>query len=112
MAQAKYERLVPGSLGPLVALRGPPAQRTARYTHGDGNGTRAVFDGNGAVLQGIDYRPFGGIRRNTAAPELPRAPRQDLFNSGDSLTGLGVYQLGARPAGARRPAGSCSVIRS
>ena len=95
LAQALYERLVPGPLGPLVALRGPPAARTARYSHGDGNGTRAVFDGSGVMLQEIDYKPFGGIRRNTAAAGQPGAT-QDLFNGGDSLTGLGVYQLGAR----------------
>lgn len=96
LAQAQYQRRVPGPFGPLAILTGPPsATQPAKYPRADGNGTRVVFDGAGNAAQEIDYAPFGSLRRNTAAPG-EHGYWKYLFNEGDRLADFRMDQLGAR----------------
>jgi RHS repeat-associated protein len=91
----RYERFIPGPDGVLMIKRGSGASATYLYPQGDANGTRAVTNGSGAVVQELDYRPFGDARVSTvSAGSLNYLDYQ--WNGGDLLKTFGVNRLGPR----------------
>jgi RHS repeat-associated protein len=65
------------------------------YQYSEGKGTRFTFDEDGNFLQDVSYTPFGAATSTGVYEGDPRFTTLQ-WNSGDSLDGLGVLQVGAR----------------
>jgi RHS repeat-associated protein len=87
-----FERHIPGT---GVRRRGSGINAAVDYTIGEAKGTRAVTNKTGAIVQEIDYQPFGLPRFNTATPNQSDYENFQ-FNGGDYLADFGINQLGAR----------------
>jgi RHS repeat-associated protein len=97
--QERFERRIPAG-GMLVRKRGTGAAAKYLYTHADGRGTRVVTDQAGAMVQELDYYPFGEVRVDSAAPgNLGYSKYQ--FNGGDFARDFKVNVLGPRAYEAR-----------
>jgi RHS repeat-associated protein len=87
-----FERHIPGT---GVRRRGSGINAAVDYTIGEAKGTRAVTNKTGAIVQEIDYQPFGLPRFNTATPNQSDYENFQ-FNGGDYLADFGISQIGAR----------------
>jgi len=80
-----------GGMGAI--RRGPNGSWVFQFA--EGRGTRFTFDENGAILQDVDYQPFGEAASSGAAPGAAQYSSEQ-WNGGDALAALGVVNVGAR----------------
>jgi RHS repeat-associated protein len=82
-----------GGGGVGAIRRGPNGPWVFQFA--EGRGTRFTFDENGAILQDVEYEPFGEAASLGAEPGSAQYSSEQ-WNGGDALAALGVVNVGAR----------------
>lgn len=95
LGELQLERVVPGPLGDLALVRDSATDHDILYPHAEHEGTHLVTDSTGAVVQLLDYSPFGNTVTNTGNPGSFDETRVH-FNYGTALKEFGVTLLGPR----------------
>src|SRR5262249_14699922 len=88
-----YTRKIPGPDGFIATRHGPGGPWV--FAFGGERGSRFFTDQTGALVQNVDYQPFGKANSTGAQPGSLLYSNEQ-WNGRDALAAFGISQLGAR----------------